>query len=254
MEITSRDNPTFKELLKLTDKKWRHRLGLCIIEGEKVIKDNSNRIVKTFVRPRVRGQYCDVYVLDDKLFNMVSSLESDTGILAIARTPAPKKEVTMPFLVLDGIQDAGNMGTLLRSAAAFGYNTVFCLDCVDVWSPKVLRASSGMSFTLNLIECSPKEFVKPEGSVLIGADMNGGDVSGITQKNLGIVLGNEGRGIRECIKSRIDGYVTIPMHEGIDSLNVGVAGAILMYEFRGMGGSVAQEAPEEKAEQIDETI
>jgi len=132
--------------LQLTDKKWRRRTGRCIIEGEKIIKDNILKVEKIFIRPCNRGQYDGAYVLDDKLFDMVTSLENDAGVLAVAKIPSAA-EVTAPFLVLDGIQDAGNMGTLLRSAAAFGFNTVFCLDCADVWSQKALRGASGMTFT-----------------------------------------------------------------------------------------------------------
>ena len=273
MEITSRENSTFKDLLKLTDKKWRRRMGLCIIEGEKIVRDNLHRVEQVIARSSRRSEthvcksrpsiskpiasrreaaypYPDSIVFSDSLFNLISSLENDTGILATVKVPEPR-ETTSPFLVLDGIQDPGNMGTLLRTAAAFGFNTVFCIDCVDVWSPKVLRASSGVQFGLNIVETS--EFVKPDGCVLIGADCHSEPQGHTEARNLGyaqtqrepeilrrsaplndkfgIVLGSEGRGLSERVKGLVDKFVTIPMHEGVESLNVAVAGGILMYEL-----------------------
>ena len=283
MEITSRENETFRELLKLTDKKWRRRLGLCIVEGEKAVRDNSHRIERIFVRPKshtptacgchpfilkgnvlsehvyekniatstsndefspfrkrgarvYEGGVCDNYfILSDKLFDEISSLETDQGVLAVVKIP-PSRAVTFPFLVLDGIQDSGNMGTLLRTAAAFGFDTVFCLDCVDVWSQKVLRASSGVSFGLNIIEAS--EFEKPPDCVLFGADSNTPsslrDATPLLRgDHFGIVLGSEGRGISEKLKNHIDHFIKIPMCAGVESLNVAVAGGILMYELKG---------------------
>jgi TrmH family RNA methyltransferase len=228
MEITSRDNETFKNLLKLTEKKWRRKFGLCIVEGEKAVKDNLCRAEKIFMREG-RGGFENAVELSGKLFDEVSSLETDQGVLATVKIP-PARAVTFPYLVLDGIQDSGNMGTLLRTAAAFGFETVFCIDCVDVWSQKVLRASSGISFALNIIECG--EFVKPQGGVLIGADLHGKKISPVG-KNFGIVLGSEGKGLSGNIKTLIDKFVTIPMNPGVESLNVAVAGGILMYELKG---------------------
>ena len=229
MEITSRDNETFKNLLRLTEKKWRRRFGLCIVEGEKAVKDNLDRIERVFLRPS-RADFNNAIILHDKLFDMISSLETDQGVLAVVKIPPPGA-VTFPFLVLDGIQDSGNMGTLLRTAAAFGFGTVFCVDCVDVWSQKVLRASSGVSFALNVIE----KFVKPDECLLVGADLKGEGASAIASlrpQRLGLVLGSEGRGIRAELLESIDKFVTVPMNPGVESLNVAVAGGILMYELK----------------------
>ena len=218
MEITSRENATFKNLLKLTDKKGRRAAGLCIIEGEKIVRERGGQIFRRGID------------LSNALFNAVSSLEN-CDVLSVVAIPSPK-ETTFPYLVLDRIQDAGNMGTLLRTAAAFGFATVFCIDCVDVWSQKVLRASSGVQFNLNIIECTLQDFTVPKASVLLAADLNG---SGIKKPNekFGLVLGSEGQGIHPKIKSLCNQTVTIPMKENCESLNVAVAGGILMYELRG---------------------
>jgi len=234
MQITSRENETYKNLLKLTSKKWRRQNGLCIIEGEKIVRDNLSRVECVFARSVGRAAIANgptQYVLSQQLFDEVSSLENSSGILAIVKIPT-SRDITFPFLVLDSVQDPGNMGTLLRTAAAFGFETVFCIDCVDVWSQKVLRASSGVQFNLNIIETS--EFVKPQGSVLTGADLNHSAPLGHprpAEGNFGLVLGSEGRGISANLENQIDKFVTIPMRAGVESLNVAVAGGILMYEF-----------------------
>ena len=251
MEIMSRDNATFKNLLKLCDKKHRRATGLCIIEGEKIVREHLNTAKQVFVRSGSRfteerlNTNADVFVLADKLFDLVSDLQNGAGVLATVAIPAARA-VTFPYLVLDGVQDAGNMGTILRTAAAFGYRTVFCIDCVDVWGQKVLRASSGIQFGLNIIENNMNDFVVPPGTTLVGADLDGADISvaggGIMESdnngaaamgNFGLVLGSEGQGIRSQIKAMLNQTVTIPMDAGCESLNVAVAGAILMFELWG---------------------
>jgi TrmH family RNA methyltransferase len=232
MEITSRDNPTFRELLKLTDKRWRKRTNKCIIEGEKIVRENLQRAEKVFVR---HGKtFENAIVLGTKLFDEISSLENSTGVMAIISKPTVRA-LTFPYLVLDGIQDAGNAGALLRSALAFGFNTVMCIDCVDIWSPKVLRASSGVQFNLNIVECGAKDFIKPAKSWLVAADLGGECIETFRAKDLrfGLVLGSEGKGVSERMKGLIERTVTIPMKKSVESLNVAVAGGILMYELGG---------------------
>jgi len=232
MNITSRDNPTFKELLRLTDKKWRRKLGLCIIEGEKIVREHLHVAEKIFVRK------CKAFegaiTLGTKLFDEISTLENSTGVLAIIPKPS-SRALTFPYLVLDGIQDPGNAGALLRSACAFGFETVICIDCVDVWSPKVLRASSGVQFNLNIVESGAKDYIKPAKSWLVCADLDGECIETFRAKDLrfGLVLGSEGKGISPHMKSLVERTVTIPMKKGVESLNVGVAGGILMYELEG---------------------
>lgn len=236
--ITSRENATFKELLQLTEKKWRRRFDKCIIEGEKIVRENLQLAEKVFVRKKNQYIYKDIFpnaiILCDKLFDLITDLETDQGVLAIVPKPRAR-ELTFPYLVLDGVQDPGNVGALLRSALAFGFNTVICLDCVCVWSPKVLRASSGVQFNLNIIECDSADFVKPVGAWLVAADLCGESINRLFTESsrFGLVLGSEGRGLSSRMKSLVDRTVTIPMNAKVESLNVAVAGGILMYELTG---------------------
>jgi len=287
-----------KTLLKLTHKKYRRELGICIIEGEKIVREHAARAKAIFLReqsspPVWRGGTpagCDgvvrEMVIPTKLFDSISSLETThgtQGILAVVPIPKPT-EITFPYLVLDGIQDPGNMGTLLRTAAAFGFNTVFAINSADVWSQKVLRAGVGTQFSLNIYELNHDEFMKVfetqlKDSTLHVADVNhpvtaspchpskegseslsanykkvlgkneketnsplwrggtavgsDGVVSGECEKHgsssFGLALGSEGQGISPQIKSLPHKVVTIPIKNAAESLNVAVAGGIIMH-------------------------
>lgn len=201
MEITT------KILKKLLAKKYRQEFSLCILEGEKIINDNLDKIVKIFET--------------DELKN----LQTYEGRVAVAKIPTPTTPTT-PFLVLDHIQDPGNMGTILRTALAFGFKTIYTLDCVDPYSPKVIRASSGMALQLNIIDTDFAGL--PKDALYYLADINGGKPTPIKEQNFGIVLGNEGQGISPEMYHLPHKVFTIPMDAGCESLNVAVAGAIIM--------------------------
>ena len=201
MEITP------KILRKLLAKKYRQEFSLCILEGEKVIEDHMDLVVKVFS--------------EDSLKN----LENYHGRVAVARIPQPTAPTT-PFLVLDRIQDPGNMGTILRTALAFGFKTVYTIDCVDPYSPKVIRASSGMALRVNIIDTDYEHL--PTDTTYYLADLNGDKPQPIKEKNYGIVLGNEGQGVNPVFYKMPHKVMTIPMEPGCESLNVAVAGAIIM--------------------------
>lgn len=196
-----------KILKKLLAKKYRQEFSLCILEGEKIINDNLDKVVKIFEHDDLRN------------------LQTYTGRVAVAKIPQPTTPTT-PFLVLDHIQDPGNMGTILRTALAFGFNTIYTLSCVDPYSPKVIRASSGMALQLNIIDTDLNGL--PRDAIYYLADINGGKPQPITEKNFGIVLGNEGQGIDPALYKLPHKVFTIPMSSVCESLNVAVAGAIIM--------------------------
>ncbi|MCQ2382211.1 MAG: RNA methyltransferase, partial [Clostridia bacterium] len=129
-------------------------------------------------------------------------------------------------LVLDRVQDPGNMGTILRTALAFGFKTVFMIDCVDPYSPKVIRASSGMALRVNIIDTDYEHL--PKDAVYYLADLDGDKPKPIHESNYGIVLGNEGQGINPIFYQMPHKVITIPMEQNCESLNVAVAGGIIM--------------------------
>ena len=138
------------------------------------------------------------------------------------------------ILILDCIQDPGNMGALLRSACAFGFQTIFISDgSCDLYNPKVIRASQGAIFKLHFLFGNPVVFIKElKGYDIYGTDVRQGvSIHEISKSNpIGIILGNEGKGISKEIQALNLKNLYIPM-DNTESLNVSVAGSILMYEL-----------------------
>jgi TrmH family RNA methyltransferase len=215
-----------KDLIKLTQKKYRSEMGLCIVEGEKLVREHGANAAAIFTRA---GMGRD--------FDRVSSLDTPQGILAVVPIPKPT-EITFPYLVLDGVQDPGNVGTILRTACAFGFKTVFSINSADPFSQKVIRSAMGAQFNLNILDVSHAEYntiyhEKLHISPLYIADLGGQNIQKTPSNdtNFGLVLGSEGKGISVEIKALPHKIVSVPICKNVDSLNVAVAGGILMYEL-----------------------
>ena len=246
-KISSRENETFKLLKSLSIAKGRAESGLCIIEGEKIIAENLESVSQVFIREGACGPVgidstgIEIIHLSPKLYDEISTLENCPGIMATSKIP-PTNPVSYPLLVLDSIHDPGNMGTLLRTALAFGFRTVVCIFCVGVYSQKVIRSAMGAQFKLNTLTINHEGFLESaktgelRDATFVMADLDGKPPDEIKPlvkgKKLALVLGNEGNGIDPQIKSLGEKVVTIPMTSDTDSLNVGVAGGILMYELK----------------------
>ncbi|MCL2851032.1 MAG: RNA methyltransferase [Firmicutes bacterium] len=245
--ISSSANEIYKALKKLTTKKGRREQGLCIIEGEKIIFENLEVVEDVFVvegkeiTPNIRD--LEPIVLCRKLFEEITELENGPGILASCGFNPPRPfDKGSRFLVLDRIQDSGNMGTVLRSACAFGFDTVFTIDCADPYSQKCLRAGMGNQLKINVFSVTFDEFkeffegLDGETSLYI-ADMGGVDIFGISKdvgeivksSFAGLVLGNEGQGVAKDFFDLPHVVVSVPMQSNVESLNVAVAGGILMH-------------------------
>lgn len=175
--------------------------------------------------------------------NIIASLadvKTPQGIVALFEYP--ELELKLPsnnFLVLDTVQDAGNVGTLLRSAVGAGFNDVYLLDCAKINNIKLIRSSMGAIFKLNIFQTSKNDFIdffnfkNNSNYKLFGCDMQGQNIFKINHKiltnNFGIVLGNEGTGLSFEIKNICDNFLSVPMLNNLESLNVAVAGSIIMF-------------------------
>ncbi len=175
--------------------------------------------------------------------NIIASLadvKTPQGIVALFEYP--ELELKLPsnnFLVLDTVQDAGNVGTLLRSAVGAGFNDVYLLDCAKINNIKLIRSSMGAIFKLNIFQTSKNDFIdlfnfkNNSNYKLFGCDMLGQNIFKINHKiltnNFGIVLGNEGTGLSLEIKNICDNFLSVPMLNNLESLNVAVAGSIIMF-------------------------
>ena len=167
----------------------------------------------------------------------MSSMESPSNILAVCEKSNSKEIIGNKILLLDEIQDPGNLGTIIRSSVAFGVTTIILSpDTVDLYNPKVIRASEGMFCHINIITMDLEEaisIIKSKDINVYGTNVvNGIDVRNINDNNsYALVMGNEGNGVKQNIQELCDKNLYIPMNNNCESLNVGVACSILLYEL-----------------------
>lgn len=239
--IASLHNPLVKHLIKLKEnKKYREAKGAVLITGFKLIKELAERHPprKIFVEKLEDALPCpEIYQVSYGIIKKITQLPSPEPIMAEFALPSCSDlKDKAPLLVLDAIQDPGNLGTLLRTALAFGWQGVFFLPgCVDPFNEKVMRASRGALFQLPFREGSWEEFLqlKEQNSLKAYiADIEGRAFHSIEpEKNSLLLLSNEAQGVSAKAKD-LGETITIPMEGASESLNVSIAGAILMYYLK----------------------
>lgn len=257
--ITSKDNKFIKMVKSLNQKKYREFEEKYFIEGIKIISEAVKQKIKLediIICPEVlnkvrsgaefgesleRTGYRINYV-PEKIFNEICSTETPQGILAVIS----QKEYDLDslalktngfYIVLDGISDPGNLGTIIRTADAAGADGVFLSDgCTDVFSPKTLRATMGSVFRVNVFENINLEDMlhkmKQNGIKILAASIDAKKLYFEEDFGIGtaVVIGSEAHGIRPVVQDLADSMIRIPMSEQIDSLNASVAAGILIYE------------------------
>jgi TrmH family RNA methyltransferase len=230
MIITSVNNQLIKDTTKLHQKKHRDSTGLFLIEGyhlyEEAEKVGNIRTVFT-TDEAITGD--KVIYVTDIILEKLTQTKSPQKILTVCEK-IKANDLTDKVLICEKIQDPGNLGTLMRSALAFGFNTIILSNTVDIYNDKVLRGTQGAIFKLNIIEMNTTDFIdkNPEYKVY-GTSLNGTLLRDIkTSDKLALVLGNEGSGISDEILKKTDENITINIVE-VESLNVGVAGSIIMH-------------------------
>lgn len=235
MIIKSVSNQNYKLINKLKNKKYREKENLFIIESRKLVDEaisSSANIDFIFLRSDVSYETdFESLVFDKALFNKLTMLKSSDGIGAVVRKPAPKKIKSKKVLLLDSINDPGNIGTMIRSAEAFGFNDIILSpDCVDIYNEKALRASMGSVFRLNIVKLTYDEIADfKTGYKFLAADMAGLDIREYERdSNIILAIGNEANGLGEEIRSLTDTFVKIPMEGAIESLNAAIAASIIM--------------------------
>ena len=244
MVLTSKNNPLVKFAASLKDKKSRKESGEFLVEGVKMTrecKDSGMEITRTFVSESFSLPIDEGCIrVSDEVFSYLSDEKSPQGILCTVKIPSVKLcPPSESCLILDGISDPGNMGTIIRTANAAGYRELYLIDCTDPYSPKSVRASmSGLFFT-KLYFGTRKEVLNALSSVpILAADMGGENIFSYTPlKKFALAVGNEANGISEEIKAGAAKTLAIPMKGTQESLNAGVAAGIAMYllkekEFR----------------------
>ena len=241
--ISSKDNKKIKDYRKLNTTKGRKKSGLFLIEGEHLVEEaikhgvNFEEIIisEGFDHDLELSNKALMYVTEE-VMKSLSSLETPPGIIAIVKNVKERKLSYNRVLLLENIQDPGNLGTLIRTADAFGFKTIIVSpDTVDPYNPKVLRAAQGSHFHLNILTRQVSEAVMSFKGLKIGTSLD--DAVYIESFNkpdddIMLVLGNEGSGLREDTLNMMDINAKIDMVGDSESLNVAIAGAILMHHFK----------------------
>jgi RNA methyltransferase, TrmH family len=245
--ISSRDNPLLQRLRRLhADGAGYRREGAVWIEGEHLCSALRLRgwpaaqallSESAWGHPPLRalaGWAADVTVAPDKLFTGASGLASPAGLGFLIEMPAaPGIEAAVDTVVLDRLQDAGNVGSILRSAAAFGVRQVLALKgTVALWSPKVLRAAMGAHFALRLVESLDHAALDVLQLPLVATSSHAGALlhTAALPSPCAWVLGHEGQGIATTLAARCALQLRIPQPGGEESLNVSAAAAVCFYE------------------------
>lgn len=249
--ITSKDNPFYKRLKQLAQSnQQRRKAGQTLLEGVHLADAYLGAVGQPMVCVVAESALADAEVaaiwarvdedrrvsLDDELFEPLSTLVNGVKLLCLIEMPAghlPKSQ-TADCVILDAVQDAGNVGSILRSAAAAGVRDVYCMSGTAlVWSSKVLRAGMGAHFGLNIVEhCTPDSLAPRLAVPLLATSLQastslyGQDLSA----PVAWVFGNEGAGVSPQWLDRVQTPVRIPQPGGMESLNVAACAAICLFE------------------------
>lgn len=256
--ITSRDNEKVKQYQKLGKScKERAAAGLFTAEGVRLCCDLAQKLVcrTAFVTQKVldthaaAAQLCaETYVITDAVAQKMSDTKTPQGLFCVFAMPSDEGGFTpaavQRCLLLEQVQDPSNVGALLRSAAAFGFDTVILGEgCADAYGPKAVRASMSAVGALCVVQHADIPAVctvlRAEGvAVLAAALYNSVPLSGVdtaAMQKIAVLIGNEGNGLSAEAVAAADMAVRIPMSDKIESLNAAVAGSVLLWHCRGTG-------------------
>lgn len=241
-EINSVQNERVKQWSKLQIKKYRDRTNQFLIEGEHLIEEalKSNCVRHILVLKGLEHSFCqrkEAIAVTQDILDRLSQNQSSVSMIAVCDMPKMEYGKKQRGVILDGVQDPGNLGTIIRTALSFGYDFILLsLDCVDLYNDKVIRSTQGALFQIPIMRCdlaAEIESLKEESITVFGTSLRNAVPLKQIQKreSYAVVLGNEGQGVREEILNLCDQNIFIEM-DCFESLNVGVAAGICLYELR----------------------
>ena len=240
--ITSLQNETIKEIMKLKQKKYRDEKDLFLVEGYHLVEEarKANCIQMLITTLEEKFVEKTLYV-SDKVMEKLAFTKSPQPIMAICYKNKNQEllKAGKRYLLMDGFQDPGNVGTIMRTALAFGYDQIIMSkDCVDLYNDKVIRSTQGALFQMNTCIMDLKEaitFLKQQGVKVYGTCLQNAQSIDQHQRysQMAFVMGNEGQGVHQEILDLCDERLYIPI-QSIESLNVAIAAAITMYHFKEM--------------------
>ena len=235
--INSVSNEKIKKYSKLLQKKYRDESNLYLVSTDHLVREaiKERNVVDIFLLENKENYYGNVTIVTETVMRKLTNLKTLPNVVAVVKK---KKEENIKgnVILLDGVQDPGNVGTIIRSAVAFNIDTiVFGNGTVDVYNEKVLRASEGMVNNINIIKKDLVDVIlelKVNGYEIIGTKVDGGnDIKNIKSKKFALLVGNEGNGVSKELLDLCDVFAYIKMNDSCESLNVGVATSIIIHEL-----------------------
>ena len=250
--ITSTSNPQIKRLVQLQKKsKARSQEKVFVVEGLRMfVEVPKEQLQKVYVsetfynkkKQELQFQNFPVEVLSDHVFEYVSDTKTPQGILCVVRQKNYELDILLQvenphFMVLDNLQDPGNLGTILRTSEGAGVDAVFLSkDCVDIYNPKTIRSTMGSIYRMPFVYVEDLlellDLFREKGILSYAAHLQGENNYDKENYRPGtaILIGNEGNGLRDEVAKKADIWVQIPMHGQVESLNAAIAASILMFE------------------------
>lgn len=241
MEISSRKNQEIQEIVRLRDKKYRDKTGLYLIEGEKSVKEAVSvgvEIVKIVGTQKMLSAYLGSKIplvsVTAEISDYMCDAVTPQGVLAVAKKP--DNRLIAPLcnsILLDNVQDPGNVGTIIRTAVALGIKDIYLVSSADPYSPKTVRASMSGIFNVEIHSGTYEEVLCCLKDVtILKGDMHGEDVFYFKPpEKFCLAIGSEGSGLSETVKAASKLAVKIPMRDKMESLNAGVSASILLYQL-----------------------
>lgn len=253
--ISSKDNEFVKHIKKLKDKKYRDQSNEYVIEGIKLVEEAINENAK--IKQIVICEECtktqeiskklmyeiasfDCIYVTENVFNSITEVKNPQGILAVIERRNSENEINYNediIVALDGIQDPGNLGTILRTVDSIGLKQILVSkETADVYNPKVVRSTMGAIFRVKVIECDNlektlKEIKKYKYEIVVTSLQTNESIYDIKYNKKIIVIGNEANGVSKEIQEMSDKKVKIPMLGKTESLNASVATGVVLYEY-----------------------
>ncbi|MBR2661419.1 MAG: RNA methyltransferase [Clostridia bacterium] len=244
-KLTSLKNPKVLAWRSLKEKKGREERHAFLVEGSRMVREalsssfpvSALLLREDYVPDFPLPEGLPLYLLPDNVFRAVSDTKTPQGIAAVLALQA-REASGRRLLALDGVQDPGNVGTIIRTADAAGFDGIlFSPDCADLFSPKVLRSTMGSIFRLGFSFPSslPQtlEKLKKDGFSVLSSQLDGNPFyeRGAVSSSFVLVIGNEGNGVSDAVKAVATHRLCLPMRGGAESLNAAVAAGIMMYDL-----------------------
>lgn len=232
-------NLTNQDIKNLKDKKFRRNNGYFLVEGNKFchdLLDTNVEIVYTITTDKNLTGFPNIEIVSDKMLASLATTITNQDIVCVCKKIDYGLSSIGNSLILDNLQDPGNVGTLIRSAIAFGFEDIYLIGGADPYSEKVIRSSAGLVMSSRIHEVSFEEIKSNKNLIaknFIIADMSGENIDKIClpKESFAVIIGNEGQGVSKEMKSLADNIVSIPMSPKVESLNAGVAGSIIMQKL-----------------------